>query len=232
MSTKRGVYSKKIKKQYLNTLPMLNSSELVMYFQKNKKKKIVNQIMQSWETPYMKQLASIVTSKGGSVLEIGFGMGISASLIQKSKKIKKHSIIECHPTMISSAKEKFNKEIKKGRVVLYEGFWEDIVKKLPNKSFDGILFDSCPLDKEVEFFQFYPFFQEAYRLLKNDGIFTYFSDEALIISKEHQLALKKAGFNSIDFGICKVKPPKNCIYWKHKTIVTPIIRKNSSNAEL
>ena len=186
---------------------------------------VVNQIMQSWETPYMRKLADIATSKGGNILEVGFGMGISGGFIQKSKKIKTHTVIECHPLMIVSAKKKYAKQIKSGRFILKEGFWEDVTKKIPSKSFDGILFDSCPLDSSVEFFQFFPFFKEAFRLLKDDGIFTYFSDEAKDISEKHLQVLKKAGFVNISFETCKVKPPKTCDYWKHDTIVAPIIKK-------
>lgn len=219
-----GKYSKEIKEKYLKTKPKLDLKELVMFFKKGKKT-IKNQIMQSWETPYMKELADLTTSKGGNVLEVGFGMGISAGFIQKSKKIKTHTVVECHPLMISSAKQKFAKAIKNGRFILKEGFWEDVTKKMPDKSFNGILFDSCPLDKEVEFFQFFPFFKEAFRLLKDDGIFTYFSDEPLEISKAHEQLLIDAGFKNIKFELTKVKPPKDCLYWKYNTIVSPIIKK-------
>ncbi len=153
-----GLYSRKTKKDYLAINPSLNSKELVMILKKGHKS-IVNQIMQAWETPYMKKLAEIATSRGGNVLEVGFGMGISAGFVQKSKKIKKHTLVECHPLMIASAKKKFAKNIQRGKFILLEGFWEDITNKLPSKSFDGILFDSCPLNKEVEFFQFFPFFK-------------------------------------------------------------------------
>lgn len=219
-----GKYSKTVKNQYIETVPFLNKEELIMLLKRGRKI-IVNQIMQVWETPYMKHLAQIATSRGGNVLEVGFGMGISAGFIQKSKKVKNHTIIECHPVMIANCKKKFSRNIKKGRMVLKEGFWEDVIQKMPAKSFDGILFDSCPLDKEVEFFQFFPFFKEAFRLLKDDGVLTYFSDEPLRISKVHMDALKKAGFKNIAFKVCKVKPPKDCIYWKHNTIIAPIIRK-------
>ena len=221
---KEGIYSNKIKQDFIHTTPSLDEKELVMVLEK-KGKKIVNQIMQAWETSYMKELAKIATSKGGNVLEVGFGMGISAGFIEKSKKIKTHTVVECHPLMIQSAKKKFAKQIQSKKFILKEGFWEDVTKKVPNESFDGILFDSCPLDQEVEFFQFFPFFKEAFRLLKKDGIFTYFSDEPLKLSKRHVVELTKAGFKNIDFKVCKVHPPKDCLYWKHNTIVAPIIRK-------
>lgn len=219
-----GKYSKTIKNKYLETMPVFNSQELVMLLKKGTKI-IVNQIMQVWETPYMKSLAHIATANGGDVLEVGYGMGISTGFIQKSKKIKTHTIIECHSVMIANCKKKYAKNIHRGRLVLKEGFWEDIVKRMPSKSFDGILFDSCPLDKEIEPFQFFPFFKEAFRLLKDNGVFTYFSDEPLRISRVHRDALIKAGFENITFKTCKVSPPKDCIYWKYNTIIAPLVKK-------
>jgi len=219
-----GKYSSKTRTKYLKTGLQFSKDELVMFFQKGKQK-ITNQIMQAWETPYMKRLAQVATSKGGSVLEVGFGMGISAGFIQQSKKIKNHYVIECHPLVLKSANKKFSKQIKSKRLILLKGFWENVTKNIPDKSFDGILFDSCPLDKEVEFFQFFPFFKEAFRLLKDDGIFTYFSDEPNKISNAHKNLLKKAGFTNIRYEVAKVKPPKDGIYWKHDSIVVPIVKK-------
>lgn len=209
-------YSKESHESWKNTVPIYTEKSLLIKSY---------QVMQRWEDNYMKSLAAIATSKGGNVLEVGFGMGISARYIQKSKKINSHTIIECHPAVIAFAKKIFSKELGSGRMKLFEGFWEDITPDLVDKSYDGILFDSCPLDSGVEFFQFFPFFEEAHRLLKDDGIFTYFSDEATEISSEHRKELEIAGFKNIDFNICKVRPPKSCEYWKHNTIISPIIRK-------
>lgn len=209
-------YSKESHESWKKTTPLYTEKSLLIKSY---------QVMQRWEDGYMKSLAAIATSKGGDILEIGFGMGISAGYIQKSKKINSHTVIECHPAVIEFAKKTFNQELKSGRMKILEGFWEDITPNLPDKLYDGILFDSCPLDSGVEFFQFFPFFEEAYRLLKDDGIFTYFSDEATEISSEHRKELETAGFKNIDFKICKVHPPKSCEYWKHHTIVSPIIRK-------
>ncbi len=183
------------------------------------------QVMQKWEDNYMKELAKITTSKGGNVLELGFGMGISAGYIQKSKKIKSHTVIEAHPEVVEQAIKRFRKEIVKGRLILLNSFWENMTPKLKDGLFDGILFDTSPLDKETVFFHYFPFFKEAHRLLKKGGIFTYFSDEPKEFSKKHMVQLKKAGFSKINFKICKVNPPPSCRYWKHNTIISPIIYK-------
>ncbi len=156
------------------------------------------QVMQRWEETYMKSLAAIATSNGGNVLEVGFGLGISAGYIQNYNNIKSHTVIEAHPTVIASAKEKFKAELASGRMNLLESFWEDITPTLPEKSFAGILFDTCPLDSGVEFFHFFPFFKEAYRLLEDNGVLTYFSDEATDISQQHREELHNAGFTNIE----------------------------------
>ena len=76
------------------------------------------QVMQRWEYPYMADLAKIVSTNGGSVLEIGFGMGISAGYIQKDKKVAKHTIIECHPQVAARALKEFRKQIKDGKLII------------------------------------------------------------------------------------------------------------------
>lgn len=211
-----GIYSEGTREDWLRTSPKFNRKELLIRDL---------QVMQRWEDGYMKSLAAVVTSHGGNTLEVGFGLGISCGYILKSNKIKTHTVIECHPAVIENAHRMYKKDIAKGRLKIVRGFWEKVSPKLKSKSFDSVLFDSCPLELHVEFFQFFPFFKEANRLLKDDGIFTYFSDEAKTISKEHRKQLEKAGLKNIKFKICKVHPPKTCEYWKHNTIITPMIKK-------
>ena len=61
------------------------------------------QVMMSWEDPIMKASADYVCGNGGNILEIGFGMGISANYIQ-ANDINSHTIIENHPQVIEKVR--------------------------------------------------------------------------------------------------------------------------------
>ena len=61
------------------------------------------EVMMDWEDPLMAASAAYVCEGGGDVLEIGFGMGISATYIQ-SHTINSHTIIENHPQIIPKAR--------------------------------------------------------------------------------------------------------------------------------
>ncbi len=76
-----------------------------------------------WEKPYMKALVNNL-KPNGHVLEIGFGLGYSATEIQKYK-IKSHTIIESDKNVIVELK----KWAKKYKVIIIEDTWQSALKK-------------------------------------------------------------------------------------------------------
>lgn len=180
--------------------------------------------MSSWEKPYMKRLAEIAALNGGKILEIGFGMGLASNFIEHHK-IVSHTIIEPHPDVVKKAVEWKNLQKHPERIKIIKGFWQDVAGDFKDGEFDGILFDTYPMTEKEIHRNHFPFLKYAHRLLKKGGILTYYSDEVKDFSGEHLSVLKKAGFSSIKAYVCRVKPPKNCEYWEHKTIVAPEIRK-------
>ena len=181
-------------------------------------------VMEDWETPYMEELAEVACSNGGTVLELGFGMAISAKFIQQHD-IRKHIIIEANKDVVEQARLFAQNALHEVEVL--EGFWEDVIEKIPDGSIDGILFDTYPVT-ELELYQnHFSFFPFAYRKLKEGGIFTYYSDEVDTFGAVHLRRLKEAGFRSenIKSIVTKVNPPKDCEYWKASTVLTPIVKK-------
>lgn len=179
-------------------------------------------VMEDWERDYMRRLAEVAGSKPGRVLEIGFGMGLSAAFLQRFE-IEEHIVVEAnravYERLVAFAAE------APGRVVPVFGFWEDVTRSIPDGSVSSILFDTYPLREEDIHSNHFPFFREAYRLLKKGGVLTYYSDEAKDYSREHAAALRDAGFTDIQKEICVVNPPKNCAYWRKKTLMVPIVFK-------
>lgn len=181
-------------------------------------------VMEDWETEYMKELADISCVNGGIILEVGFGMAISANFIQQHE-IREHIIIEANKEVAKKARE-FAKEAKHKTEVL-EGFWEDVIEKIPDESLDGILFDTYPLaEKEIYQAQFF-FFPYAFKKLKKGGVLTYYSSEIKDFSDVHLRKLLDEGFSreNIRGKVIGVNPPKDCEYWKANTMLAPIIIK-------
>lgn len=178
-------------------------------------------VMEDWEDNYMKALADVAAGRGGRVLELGYGMGISASYVQRHD-VTEHVIVEAnaevHERLCAFARSH-------PRVTPQFGFWQDLVETMPAASFDGILFDTYPV-QEDELATVWFFFEHAHRLLKPGGVFTYFSDEVSTFSPRHLEALQRAGFRDIRGEVCQVNTPEDCLYWKAKTILVPIVRKD------
>ena len=104
-------------------------------------------VMMRWETPIMEKTSEYICQSKGDILEIGFGMGICADLIQ-AEGVKSHTIIELHPQVIEKLKEWAE---DKDNVIIVEGDWHDVEL---NQTYDGIFLDTYAdrhLDKFKEF---------------------------------------------------------------------------------
>ena len=105
-----------------------------------------HQVMMEWEKPYMEACIDKLQPKG-DVLEIGFGMGYSATQIQKYKP-KSHTIIEMNPIVIKRLK-RWSKNYNNINIV--EGTWQEKLKGLG--TFDTIFFDDYPLKEPENLFE-------------------------------------------------------------------------------
>ena len=94
------------------------------------------EVMMDWEDPLMSASAAYICEGGGDILEIGFGMAISATYIQ-SHIINSHTIIENHPDMIPKAQAW---AADKSNVTIVEGSWFDIKDTL--STYDGLFMDT------------------------------------------------------------------------------------------
>ena len=65
----------------------------------------VEAVMHRGETSLMNKLAEIVTKNGVDILELGFGMHLSADEIQSNPNVTSHTIIEVHPEIYKKLEE-------------------------------------------------------------------------------------------------------------------------------
>jgi tetratricopeptide (TPR) repeat protein len=119
------------------------------------------EVMMEWERPIMERSAEIVCHNHGDVLNVGFGMAIIDTAIQK-QGITTHTIIEAHPQVIERAR-RWAADKKGVRII--PSVWQTALDDLP--PLDGIYFDTLmpPM---------IPFLLRVPGLLKPGGVFLYF----------------------------------------------------------
>ncbi len=158
------------------------------------------EVMQDWERPLMRALAKEAARNHGHVLEIGFGMGISASYLINAG-CSKYTVIEPHPAILEGFRSWAKKQPIPVEVI--EGFWEDRIDDLG--IFDGILFDTYPVSEPETHKKVYvPFIRKASEHLKPGGVFTFYTGYAEALPPEHMDLLKKhfANVSLYHLGIC------------------------------
>jgi amino acid adenylation domain-containing protein len=178
------------------------------------------QVMQDWESPMMEEMARVVTENGGDILEVGFGMGISATFIQEHGKrsgVRSHTIVECNETVIEQF-ERWRASYPDCDIRLIPGRWQEVADRLGG--YDGVFFDTYHNDEkefvdhildEVTFAEH--FFPTAAACLRPGGIFTYYSNEIDTFSRRHQRRILEH-FRSLTLSVVRgLKPPPDCNYW-------------------
>ncbi len=149
--------------------------------------------MEDWQIPIMEAMAELVGRSRGDVLEIGFGRGVSAELLQRTG-VRSHTVVECNPAII----ERFHRwkaNYPNRDIRLLPGRWQDVLDP-SSRQYDGAFFHTYPLDEQEFVDQVVRsttfgehFFATAAALLRQGGVFTYLTNEIDSLSRPHQRSL-------------------------------------------
>ena len=181
-----------------------------------------NQVMMEWEKSYMEACIDKLQPKG-DVLEIGFGMGYSATQIQKYNP-KSHTIIEMNPIVIKRLK-KWAKDYD--NIIIVEGTWQKEIHNLGK--FDEIFIDDYPLkepennlDRKViseRLFLFLDICRYSHSK-SNTKISAYIHDPKAEFKKRMD---DNSNYSYVEHFI-NINVPDNCNYYRDNKGIIPIIR--------
>lgn len=186
------------------------------------------EIMEEWQIPLMQAMADAVTQSHGNILEIGFGCGISATMIQE-QNVRSHTIIECNDSVVERFLE-WEELFKDKEINLVHGLWQDTIDDLGR--FDGIFFHTYPLNEEEYMKNVHGratfaehFFETAAKHLYPGGVFTYFSNEIDSLSRGHQRALLKH-FSSFSLTVIDLELPEdiNDTWWADSMVIVKAVK--------
>jgi predicted O-methyltransferase YrrM len=192
-----------------------------------------HQIMMEWEKPYMEKSIELL-NPFGKILEIGFGLGYSATKICSFKNVKEYNVIECMPIVWEKFEEfKTEQQIARPelKINLIKGRWEDVLQT--TETFDSIYFDDYVLNSDMDI---------GSRRMVHDRL-SHFLQKVL---QNHTRIGSRISFYStvniiemykniscihVECSEHKIEIPSDCKYAKGDKMYIPIITK-TSNAEL
>ena len=185
------------------------------------------EIMEDWQLPLMQAMADVAGIEGGDVLEVGFGRGVSAELLQ-DKGVRSHTIIECNPSVVRRFDEW--RATHDGREIrMVEGLWQDVIGDLD--TFDAIFFHTYALDEDEAVDRLSSttfaddFFPVAAEHLVDGGVLTYLTNEIDSLSRNHQRLLFEH-FRSIRLEIVPLDLPHDVrdAWWADSMAVIEVIK--------
>lgn len=186
------------------------------------------EIMEEWQLPLMEAMAAIAARAGGDVLEIGFGRGVSAGMIQ-AHGVRSHTIVECNESVLARF-DAWRGTLPDRDIRVVPGLWQDVIGTLGD--FDAVFFHTYALDEDevvelvagsVTFAAH--FFPVAAAHLRPGGAFTYLSNEIDSLSRAHQRLLFEH-FRSVRMERVSLSLPPDVrdAWWADGMVVVEAVR--------
>lgn len=169
----------------------------------------------------MHAMAEAVSGTGRDVLEVGFGLGISATRIVELG-CRSYTVLEANPAVARRARDWARGRAIPIRVV--EGLWQERLGELGD--FDGIFWDPRPRCwREATDDSLFATLQRLYDHLAPGGGMTWFWRYHRALPASHQRWLS-GRFESVQLRLVEgLVPPPHCNYWRDtETLVVSVHR--------
>lgn len=181
-----------------------------------------HQIMMEWEKPYMEKSIELL-NPFGKVLEIGFGMGYSATKICSFKDVTEYNVIECTPIVWDKFEEFKSEQLilrPDLKINLIKGRWEDVLSTI--RIYDSIYFDDYSLDtnKMIMNDRGTDFIYKALKSHTKIG-----SRISIYSGVDCSKLYKNINCINVEYVEYKIDIPKNCLYAKGDKMYIPIFTK-------
>ena len=182
-----------------------------------------HEVMSTYQLPYMRRLAEIVTRKGGNILNVGYGLGLIDEEIEKYRKergVGEHFIVELNEHVAETARQ------KNPHYTVRNCDWVDVIDEFYEGQFSGIVYDGYPLNCDQQYRDGIPFIEMAMRkkLLKKGGMFTFYADAAEGVSDDFRAYLEDLGLSILDIEKVTIKPPKRKRQHRnHDHFIAPVL---------
>jgi guanidinoacetate N-methyltransferase len=185
------------------------------------------QIMEDWQLPVMRAMVDAVADPGCDLLEVGFGRGVSAQMIQ-DRGVGSHTILECNETVMTRFEQW--RASQQQDIILVPGLWQDTIPGLGQ--FDSIFFHTYPLNED-EYMEYVHgattfaehFFPVAAAHLREGGAFTYFSNEIDSLGRGHQRQLLRH-FSSFTVAVVELDLPPDVVdtWWADTMAIVKAVK--------
>jgi guanidinoacetate N-methyltransferase len=179
------------------------------------------EVMQAWEEPVMRAMARSITADRGDVLEIGYGLGISARRILEYG-CRSYTVLEPNPAVIERARRWA--EGQPTPVVVVPGAWPLDADKLG--TYDGIFYDPYPQTWNERTDGY--LLEQLRRLrehLEPGGVLTYFGRYRSVLPRAHQRFLYATFSEVLLELVTGLTPPRGCQYWRANTMLAVSCRR-------
>jgi hypothetical protein len=168
-------------------------------------------------------------------LEIGFGLGYSATKICSFKNVKEYNVIECMPIVWEKFEEFKNKQqITRPdlKINLIKGRWEDVLQT--TETFDSIYFDDYVLNSDIDVGDRRMVnYRISYFLQKVLQSHTKIGSRISFYSTVNCLEMyKNTSCIHVECSEYKIDIPSDCKYAKGDKMYIPIVTKTSNATEL